>query len=105
MRKLGVLFTLLVLAFACSTTQVQKIAEPDKTFFDAATVDSFILRKTTQQEVRKALGEPYPDPLKTDNRWTYMYTYQKQIILFFENGILTDKKWSEEYGISVPKNR
>lgn len=104
MRRWGALLALLVLAVSCSTVRVEKAPAPPRTFFDAAVVEGFVVGKSTQNEVRQALGEPYPDPLKSEKRWTYLYTHQKQIVLSFEGGILTGKQWSEQYGIGVPND-
>jgi len=100
MTRLFLVATSIMLLVACTTTSpTTQHKEAEKPFFDASIVQSFIPEKTTQEEIRKALGEPYPDPLKTPERWTYMYTYQKQIIFTFDNGTLTGKQWSKEFGI------
>jgi outer membrane protein assembly factor BamE (lipoprotein component of BamABCDE complex) len=103
LKKLLPLAIIAFLLASCSSAPSTKSTSGDKPFFDAAIVDTLVPGKATSQDVRKALGEPYPDPLKSDNRWTYMYTYQKQIIFIFENGILKEKKWSEEFGIGGNK--
>jgi len=86
---------------ACSSAPSEKAAEAQKPFFDAAVVDTFTPGKTTQADIRAALGEPYPEPQKSPERWTYMYTYRRQIVFTFKDGVLTGKTWSEEYGIGV----
>jgi outer membrane protein assembly factor BamE (lipoprotein component of BamABCDE complex) len=103
LKKLLSLAAMALFIASCAGAPAQKTSTAQKPFFDAAVVDTLTPGKATREDVRKALGEPYPDPLKSDNRWTYMYTYQKQIIFLFENGILKEKKWSEEYGIGVDK--
>ena len=99
-RFLGIALSMLMLV-ACSTTQTPEATKAEKTFFDVTVVENFVIGKTTQEEIRDTLGDPYPEPLKTPERWTYMYTYQKQIIFTFNEGILTEKKWSTEYGIGA----
>ena len=103
MKKIALVIIAIFLLAACSTTQVSKSDKTGETFFDAEIVETLIPGKTTQEEVRERLGEPYPDPLKTPERWTYMYTYQKQIIFTFEDGVLKSKQWSEEFGIGAGK--
>ena len=101
MKSLSALLVCLLVIVGCSTAPKMQSTKADKTFFDAEVVETFILGKTTQMQIREALGAPYPDPLKTPERWTYMYTYKRQIIFTFDKEVLTGKKWSEEYGIGT----
>lgn len=103
MKKILALLAALLLTIACSTQPTAKTADESKPFFDIAKADALTPGQTTREEVRATLGEPYPDPLKTDERWTYMYTYQRQLVLIFKSGVLVEKKWSEEHGIGIQK--
>ncbi|HSH68578.1 MAG TPA: outer membrane protein assembly factor BamE [Deferrisomatales bacterium] len=101
MKRLIAFAISILFLVACATAPTPEPAKTDGAFFDANVVDTFLPGKTTQQDIRTALGEPYPDPLKSSERWTYMYTYQKQIIFTFDDGILTGKQWSTEHGIGI----
>lgn len=104
LKKLVVLFAALVLAAACSAPPAPKAAEAEQPYFDAAKADALVPGKSTREDARELLGAPYPDdPRKSDERWTYMYTLKRQLVLTFRGGVLSSKEWSEEYGIGGGK--
>lgn len=100
MRKLLTLVCALLITAACSAPPAAKPVEGEKPYFDAAKADALVPGKSTREDARRLLGEPYADdPRKSDDLWTYMYTLKRQLVLTFKGGVLAGKEWSEEYGI------